>query len=98
MFTFGWNQRSRCPGIPTLRQELGADVSIEIKDVSAMKPFVAAMFNPVAKTGVSSGKDFRSWGYTGLFAAVKPKRAMWWRSMKPRHLAGVGGRSLRNER
>jgi len=42
-----------------------------------MKSFVAATFNPFAKGGVSSGKDFRSLGYTGLFATVKPKRAMW---------------------
>ena len=73
-------------------------MSTKIKDVSVMKPFVAAMFNPVAKGGVSSGKDFRSLGYTGLFAAVKPKRTMWWRSMKLRDLAGVGVRSLKSER
>lgn len=65
--------------------------------MNAMKPFATTTSNPVAEATVNPGRDFQSWGYMGLFAAVKPKRAMWWSPMKPRHLAGVDRRILRSE-
>ncbi|NIS83404.1 MAG: hypothetical protein GTO14_25135 [Anaerolineales bacterium] len=73
-------------------------MSLEILDVRATKPFATATFDPVAEAAVNTGNAFQSSGYTGLFAAVKPRRAMWWRFMKRQHLAGVDGRTLRSER
>lgn len=73
-------------------------MSIEILDVSAMKPFVTATFNRVTRVRVSCGKDSQNRVCTGSFVAEKPKRAMWWRSMKPRRLAGVDEWSLGSER
>jgi len=73
-------------------------VSIEILDVSAMKPFVTATFNPVAGVRASCGNDSQSRVCTGSFVAEKPNQAMWWRSMKPRRLAGVDAWSLGSER
>lgn len=62
-----------------------------------MKPFAMVIFNPVAEAAVSTGNDFQALGCMGLWVAVRPKRVMWWRFMKPRHLAGVDEPILRSE-
>ncbi len=72
-------------------------MGLAILDVRATKPSATATFDPVAEAAVNTGNVFQSSGYTVLFAAVKPTRAMWWRFMKPQPLAGVDGRTLRSE-
>jgi len=63
-----------------------------------MKPFARVTFNPVVEVAESTGNGFQAMDCTGFCAAVRTKRAMWWRFMKPRHLDGVDGPILRSER